>query len=111
MKFNKKLGLKVIGALMMAVLSSNIYAAELGTQLSNEQRAMLSRLKSKNMQQIKVDDYISNQDKKDEMFDDNTSDCGNVEIGNVKETRPGMKAPEVNVIVTGDIIVAPGECK
>ena len=86
-------------------------ASQLGTELSDSQRLKVSRIKAKNMQEIQVDDYIPGEDQYDEAQQAANAECGSVNIGNVSGSRPGVKAAQVDVIITEDIINLADDCK
>lgn len=101
----------ILGTIMAvsAILSTSAYSATpLGTQFTAEQRLKFSRFASKNRQNFDLDSYKSLEDKRDDAFDENNGGCGNVEIGNVERPRIGQPVQNVEVLIAGDILVAPG---
>jgi hypothetical protein len=101
----------ILGSIMAvsAVISTSAFSATpFGTQFTAEQRLKFSRLASKNRQNIELDSYMDLESKRDDAFDENNSGCGNVEIGNVERPRFGQRAQKIDVLIAGDVIVAPG---
>lgn len=97
-------------ALSGSFLSMAQSATPIGTDFSAEQRLKLSRLASKNRQNIDLDSYIDLDDKRDDAFDENNADCGNIEIGNVESPRPGQPVQPIDVFIVGDVINVPEGC-
>lgn len=85
-------------------------ATPLGTEFTPEQRLKLSRFASKNRQNIDLNSYITLGDKRDEAFDENNSDCGNIEIGNIEKPRIGQSIQPVDLIIVGDVINVADGC-
>lgn len=82
-------------------------------ELSNRVNLMISRTKSKarQMEHTGVDDYIDLDDRRDDMFDDNNSGCGSVDIGTLEtNNRPTFGRTQMETIVIGDVINANNRC-
>lgn len=103
--------LSVVSVLIFVVVSLGVNAATpLGTELTNSQRLKISRLNAKNMQTVDLDSYVRLDDARDGAFEENNSECGNIEIGNIKGGQIGAPPPKVDIIITEDIINVPGNC-
>jgi len=103
----------ILGSMIVITSGSSTFssaATPLDTGLSNESRLTLSRTFSKNRQNIDLDNYIEFIDKRNDAFDANNSECGNVEIGNVERPRIGQNIQPVNVTIVGNVINVPGGC-
>lgn len=93
--------------LTFTVLSTPMpgFAKTIGTELSPELRLLIARQKAKANQEIKPDDYIELEDKRDDMFDESNRECGNVNIGNIhNDNKIGRRPTQVNVVVTESIV-------
>lgn len=115
MNIGKREYLQIVGLLVCVItlmFSQNITAAEIGAGvLNNSARLSLSRNNAKQMQQIKVEDYMTDKENNDGNYDGGSSDCGSIDIGNVEESRPGLKSnKKVEIFVIGDII-SNSDCK
>jgi len=103
----------ILGSMLAAsgVFSSLAFSATpIGTEFTAEQRLKLSRLASRNRQNIDLDSYIELGDKRQDAFDENNNECGNVEIGNIEKPRIGQTIKPVDVIIVGDVINVPDGC-
>ena len=117
MKFNKHILLVVTkGALVSFVaaflmsISTSYAGTPLSTDLTPQQRVKLARLAAKNRQNTDLDSYVELSDKRDDAFDENNAECGNVEIGNIQNNRIGSKPQDVEILIVGDIINVPDGC-
>ncbi len=82
-----------------------INASPLGTELDAGLRLVVSRQKAKANQNLEAEDYIQLEDKRDDAFDENNSECGNVNIGNVNGgNKIGQRPRNVTVVVTKNIV-------
>ena len=90
---------------------SSSYSGEL--ELSDDINLKIARIKSKSRQLAHTDprDYIESDDKRDDMFDENNSDCGTLGIGNIEETnRPTFGSVSNETIIIGDVINTGNRC-
>ncbi len=103
----------ILGSMLVIVGSfSNVTlaATTIGTEFTAKQRLKLSRLASKNRQNIDLDSYIQLDDKRQDAFDENNNECGNIEIGNIEKPRIGQSIKPIDVIVVGDVINVADDC-
>jgi len=103
----------ILGSMLVIIgLFSNVAlsATPIGTEFTAEQRLKLSRLASKNRQNIDLDNYIQLDDKRQDAFDENNNECGNIEIGNIEKPRIGQSIKPIDVIVVGDVINVADDC-
>ena len=107
---SKALGLASVFAITSFYSVVSYAATPIGTDFSAEQRLKLSRLASKNRQNIDLDSYIDEGSKREDAFDQNNSECGNVEIGNIERPRIGQAVQPVDVIIVGDVINVADDC-
>lgn len=111
MNYRNRINTLICTSLGLFIVPFNVDAGEI--ELSDEVNVKLSRIKSKSrqMQHTSPEDYISSRDKREEMFDNNTSDCGELDIGNIESSeRPSFGPQKVDVIIVGDVINTDNRC-
>jgi len=99
-----------IGIICLFVVSPG-HAGEL--ELSDDINLKIARIKSKSRQMSHTDprDYIESDDKRDDMYDENNSDCGSLGIGNVEtSSRPTFGPVKNETIIIGDVINTGNRC-
>ena len=82
-------------------------------ELSDDINLKISRIKSKSRQLANTDprDYIESDDKRDDAFEENNSDCGSVGIGNIDTSnRPTFGPVQNETIIIGDVITTGNRC-
>jgi len=65
---------------------------------------------AKEAQNINLDSYVDLNDGREDAFNENNRECGNIEIGNVEPGPIGKPVQKVDVVVLGDVINLADDC-
>ncbi len=104
----------LIAALITVIFLPNVSLASKPISagiLTDAQLLTLKRQVAKERQNINLNSYIDLDEGREDAFDENNRDCGNIEIGNVESGPIGRPVQQpVGVVVVGDIINLAEDC-